>query len=71
MDNTSMEITLNGSAHQVDERYSVADLVAALNLSQQAIAVAVNRSIIARQKWADHHLQAHDQVDVVRAIGGG
>ena len=66
-----MEITLNGAAHQIDEQHSVADLVAALNLSQQAIAVAVNRSIIARQKWPDHHLQAHDQVDVVRAIGGG
>jgi sulfur carrier protein len=66
-----MEITLNGAAHQLTEQQSVAELVAALNLSQQAIAVAVNRSIIARQRWAEHQLQAHDQVDVVRAIGGG
>ena len=41
-----MEITLNGAAHPLEDGQSVADLVAALNLSQQAIAVAVNRSIV-------------------------
>ncbi|PRC91605.1 sulfur carrier protein ThiS [Solimicrobium silvestre] len=66
-----MEIILNGAAHQLTEQQSVAELVAALNLTQQAIAVAVNRSIIARPNWGQHQLQAQDQVDVVRAIGGG
>jgi sulfur carrier protein len=66
-----MEITLNGAAHPLEDGQSVADLVAALNLSQQAIAVAVNRSIVTRNRWAEHQLQQHDQVDVVRAIGGG
>ena len=66
-----MEITLNGTAHQLSEPHTVADLVAALNLSQKAIAVAVNRTIITRQHWAQHQLQPADNVDVVRAIGGG
>ena len=67
-----MEITLNGAAHQINQLvYSLADLVAALNLSEKAIAVAVNRSIIPRQQWEQHQLQALDIVDVVRAIGGG
>ncbi len=67
-----MEITLNGAAHQINQLvYSLADLVAALNLSEKAIAVAVNRSIIPRQQWEQHQLQAQDIVDVVRAIGGG
>ena len=66
-----MEITLNGAVHPLEDGQSVADLVAALNLSQQAIAVAVNRSIVTRNRWAEHQLQQHDQVDVVRAIGGG
>ena len=67
----SIEITLNGVAHQLSEQQSVAELVVALNLSHQAIAVAVNRSIIARPDWNEHMLQASDQVDVVHAIGGG
>lgn len=66
-----MEILLNGSAHQLTDQKTVAELVATLNLSQQAIAVAVNRSIIARQQWSEVQLQAQDQVDVVHAIGGG
>lgn len=66
-----MEIILNGEVRALPEPQSVAQLVATLNLSQQAIAVAVNRSIVARVHWDEHQLQANDQVDVVHAIGGG
>ena len=66
-----MEIELNGVTHQLDKPQTIAELVATLNLSQQAIAVAVNRNVIARQRWSEHQLQAQDHVDVVRAIGGG
>ena len=66
-----MEIVLNGTAHQLGAQHSVAALVAALNLSDKAVAVAVNRNVIARQRWEEYQLQAHDEVEVVRAIGGG
>lgn len=66
-----MEILLNGSAHQLDAPYSVSALVAQLQLTGQAIAVAVNRNVITRQHWDTCTLNTHDQVDVVRAIGGG
>lgn len=66
-----MEIELNGAAHQLNEGATLHELIAALNLSGQAIAVAVNRQIIARPRWQEHSLQARDKVDVVRAIGGG
>lgn len=66
-----MEIVLNGTTHQLAGQLSVAELVAHLNLAHQAIAVAVNRHVIARQKWEEYRLQTHDHVDVVRAIGGG
>jgi len=67
----SIEIILNGEAYQLSGQQSVAELVAALELSGQAIAVAVNRSIVARAQWNEHRLQASDKVDVVHAIGGG
>lgn len=66
----SMEVILNGEKRQLESQ-SVAELVAALNLSEKAIAVAVNRSIIARGQWNEHQLQERDQIDVVHAIGGG
>ncbi|GAC1333558.1 sulfur carrier protein ThiS [Undibacterium sp. Jales W-56] len=65
------EIVLNGENYQLDQEKNLAELIATLNLSGQAIAVAVNRQIVARAQWASHRLQAQDKVDVVRAIGGG
>ena len=66
-----MEIELNGAVHQVEQGESLFGLITALSLSKQAIAVAVNRQIVARSLWEAHILQAQDKVDVVRAIGGG
>ena len=67
----STVIILNGEIHRVDQSSTLTDLVEALNLSQKAIAVAVNRTIMARHRWGEYRLQTQDQVDVVRAIGGG
>ena len=66
-----MEIYLNGTKHELGDAHSVAALVAQLNLTGKAIAVAVNRNVIARQRWEEFQLNANDHVDVVRAIGGG
>lgn len=64
-------IMLNGDAYPIGKDQSLTSLVAHLNLSGQAIAVAVNRQIIPRSQWQNQLLQADDKVDVVRAIGGG
>jgi sulfur carrier protein len=65
------EIMLNGAPHQVAPGASLADLVEALSLSNQALALAVNRSVVPRQQWRERGMQPGDQVEVVRAIGGG
>lgn len=69
--NPSIAIVLNGAPHQVPAQHSLHDLIEALALSNQALALAVNRSVVPRATWASHLLQANDQVDIVRAIGGG
>lgn len=66
-----MKIVLNGEAYQVAQEHTLLDLIHALDLSGQAIAVAVNRQIVPRAQWPNQVLQAQDKVDVVRAIGGG
>jgi sulfur carrier protein len=65
------EITLNGAPHQVEPGTTLANLIEALSLSNQAVALAVNRNVVPRQQWRERGMQAGDQVDVVRAIGGG
>ncbi|MET3119440.1 sulfur carrier protein [Undibacterium sp. GrIS 1.8] len=64
-------IVLNGEPYQLSEEKTLEELIVTLNLSGQAIAVAVNRQIVARTEWTSHYLQLQDKVDVVRAIGGG
>jgi sulfur carrier protein len=65
------EITLNGAPHQVAPGATLADLIEALALSNRALALAVNRSVVPGQQWAGRSLQPGDRVDVVHAIGGG
>jgi sulfur carrier protein len=65
------QIILNGAPHQLAPGATLADLIEALALSQQALALAVNRNVVPRQQWRERALQPGDRVDVVHAIGGG
>jgi sulfur carrier protein len=65
------QIELNGAAHALPDGATLADLVDALGLSGQALALAVNRQVVPRQRWTETLPQPADRVDVVRAIGGG
>ena len=64
-------IELNGESRSVAKDHSVHDLVNALALTNQALAIAVNREVVPRAQWATHRFSDGDKVDVVRAIGGG
>ena len=64
-------IELNGESRSVAKGHSVQDLVNALALTNQALAIAVNREVVPRAQWATHRFSDGDKVDVVRAIGGG
>ncbi|SHN42784.1 sulfur carrier protein ThiS [Duganella sacchari] len=66
-----IEIELNGAPHLVPAQHSLHQLIDALNLTGQALALAVNRNVVPRQQWPERLLQAQDKVDIVRAIGGG
>jgi sulfur carrier protein len=66
-----IEIELNGAPHKVPPQQTLNQLVDALELTGQALALAVNRNVVPRQHWPERVLQAQDKVDIVRAIGGG
>ncbi len=66
-----IEIELNGAPHKVPPQQTLNQLVDALELTGQALALAVNRNVVPRQQWPKRVLQAQDKVDIVRAIGGG
>ena len=66
-----IDIEVNGQARSVPQRTTLRELLAVLDLSDQGVALAVNRSVLPRQQWPQRRLQAQDKIDIVRAIGGG
>lgn len=66
-----MDIVLNGEPRQVASGQTLLALVRTLELEGQALALAVNRDVVPRQRWNEVTLQPQDRVDIVRAIGGG
>ena len=66
-----MEILVNGTARQVRDDFSIADLIEDMALANKRIAVEVNLSIVPRSQYAAHPLQPSDRVEIVHAIGGG
>ena len=69
--NSMIEIVLNGESATMPEETTVRGLLQQMQLTEQRIAVEVNREIVPRSLHADHKLSAGDQVEIVQAIGGG
>ncbi len=66
-----IDIDVNGEAHRIVATTTLGQLLEMLELGGQALALAVNRSVVARQDWDRRQLTAGDRIDIVRAIGGG
>ncbi len=66
-----IDIQVNGEAHRVATWTTLSLLVEQLEVQGQAVAMAVNRAVVPRPMWPNHVLLPNDQVDIVRAIGGG
>lgn len=66
-----IEILLNGDKIAVSGVETVEDLIRHLDLESQQVAVEVNRSILKRESWGEHPLQAGDIVEIVHFVGGG
>ena len=64
-------IELNGEPRELQDGDSVQDLIDALSLTGQALAVAVNREVVPRARWTERRFAGGEKVDIVRAIGGG
>ena len=66
-----MKIRVNGSAVDVAEGWSVADLVRARTDEQRRVAVARNGEVVPRGEWEATPLAEGDLVEVLAAVAGG
>lgn len=66
-----MHVIVNGRPHDLDERATLAGLVARVAPDPRGIAVAVNGGVVPARTWPDVELVEGDQVEVVTAHQGG
>jgi sulfur carrier protein len=71
METTTIEIELNGRRREVREGFSVAELIADLELRPEMVAIEVNQSLVTRDRRGAVVLQAGDRVEMVTIMGGG
>jgi thiamine biosynthesis protein ThiS len=67
----TIEVIVNGDAHQVSLGASVTDLVNQLELAPERLAIELNLSILPRAKWAETELKPGDRLELVHFVGGG
>lgn len=66
-----MLITLNGQPYEVDPPITVRGLLEKLHLQNQRLAVEVNKQVITHSKHDHFTLSQGDQVEIIKAVGGG
>lgn len=69
--NEILQLIVNGEPRELGEGTTVADLVAALGLKPQQVAVERNKEIVRRQDQAETFLEDGDELEVVTFFGGG
>ena len=66
-----MKLTVNGEAMALPVGTTIGALIEHLGLVGKRLAIELNEDIVPRSQHADTALAEGDQVEVVRAIGGG
>jgi thiamine biosynthesis protein ThiS len=68
---TENQITLNGETRVFPSATTLLDLVRALNLEPDRVAIEYNRAIVKRDRWASTALENSAEIEIVQFVGGG
>jgi sulfur carrier protein len=66
-----VNIVLNGEPTELESGATVQTALAALELPDRGVAVAVDAEVVPRGEWSAHELNEGARVEVLRAIQGG
>ncbi len=67
-----MEITLNNQTITVSDNETLESILKQNNLlDKKGIAVAVNSTVISKQKWDNYKLNNNDNIIIITATAGG
>jgi len=67
----AFHIVVNGDSRTVAEGQTILGLLHDLQLDPARVAVELNRRIVKQPRWAETHLEAGAQIEIVQFVGGG
>jgi sulfur carrier protein len=71
MSSTGTEVFVNGESHELPSAFTIHELLERLDLKGRKVAVALNRSVVPRSRYAQTSLTAGDHIEILEAVGGG
>ena len=66
-----MRVYVNGEPREFSSPFSLAQLIAELDLPPARIAVELNRAVVRRNDWPTTELNDDDRIEIVHFVGGG
>jgi sulfur carrier protein len=66
-----MTVTVNGKPMELPAGLTIDGLLAHLKVRREFTAVALNREVAQRSRYAETRLQEGDKVEIVHPMGGG
>jgi sulfur carrier protein len=67
----TLGVTLNGERRSFPVRTTLLDVVRALNLEPERVAIEFNRAIVKRELWPSTVLDDNAEIEIVQFVGGG
>jgi sulfur carrier protein len=64
-------LTINGEPRKFESLSTLAEVVDALGLKGDRVAVELNRAIVSRAEWSSTSIKDGDKLEIVHFVGGG
>ena len=69
--NSRIEVRLNGEPRSFPSGVTLIDVLKALELDPERVAIELNRAIVKREKWAAASVEGGSEIEIVQFVGGG
>jgi sulfur carrier protein len=70
-ENQVTAVIVNGERRSFPQQTTLLDVVRALNLEPERVAIELNRAIVKREKWSGTTVAGGEEIEIVQFVGGG
>ena len=71
MERDNITVRINGERRAVPAGQSMAELLGALNVSSDRVAIELNKSIVRKRDWHTATVPDNAEIEIVEFVGGG